>query len=167
MVMLVFIYCRPGWLSSTYMPLYKTVRRSMIDSTYVQLHPAQNFVQGAGLIGQGGSGRSAARRFDGETTPKHAAELRDCPCRPRAPQRVGVRVRVRAGSTCKVEVDDTSPCAGCSCTYISGTMNSIPQWVVLVTSKVCAFSSALRWYGVLSDITHVTRNWVQYWYYYY
>ena len=33
----------------------------------------------------------------GETPPKHAAEPRDCPCRPRAPQMVGGRVRIRSG----------------------------------------------------------------------
>ena len=82
------------------------------DSTYVQERPAQNFVQDAGLIGQGGS--SGARRFLGKTPPKYAAEPRDCPCRPRAPQRVGVRVRPGvglgwSGPTCKVEIDDTRP----------------------------------------------------------
>ena len=35
----------------------------------------------------------------GKTPPKHAAEPRDCPCRPRAPKRVRVRVKtsVRSG----------------------------------------------------------------------
>ena len=52
-----------------------------------------------------------------KTPPKHAAEPRDCPCRPRAPQRVGVRVGVRvicvrsgwSGPTCEVEIDHTRP----------------------------------------------------------
>ena len=104
------------------------------DSTYVQLAaPCTKNAQKAGLTGQGGSfGRP---EYFGKTPPKHAAEPRDCPCRPRAPQRVGIRVRVRvrvglgsglglgwSGSTCKVEIDDTHAtsctkfCAGCSCT---------------------------------------------------
>ena len=55
--------------------------------------PANNFLQGARLIGRDWVfGRPSVLE---ETPPKHAAEPRDCPCRPRAPQRVGVRVRVR------------------------------------------------------------------------
>ena len=66
-----------------------------VDSAYVQERPAQNVVQGAGLIDRK-AGLSAARRFVfGLTPPKHAAEPRDCPCRPRATRRVGVRVRAR------------------------------------------------------------------------
>ena len=66
------------------------------------------------------AGLSAARRFFGKTPPKHAAEPRDCPCRPRSPQRIGVRVSVsvRVGvrpwvgcseSTCRVEIYGTRP----------------------------------------------------------
>ena len=82
------------------------------DSTYVQLHPGQSFVQDAGLIGQGGS-FWAVRHFFGETPRKHAAEPCEYPCRPRAPQRVGVRVMGSglgldwSGSTYKVKINDT------------------------------------------------------------
>ena len=61
-----------------------------------QLHPAQNTaVQDVLLVK---AGISAARRFLGKTPPKHAAKPRDCPCRPQAHQRVGVRLRVRVRS---------------------------------------------------------------------
>ena len=52
--------------------------RSRLDLRYVQERPAFNFVQDAGLIGEGGSfGRPAF--FFGTTPPKHVAEPRDCP----------------------------------------------------------------------------------------
>ena len=68
----------------------------------MQPHPAQNTVQDAGHIGQGGSfGRPA---IFGKAPPKHAAGPRDCPCRPRAPERVGVRVRARVRVSVRVRV---------------------------------------------------------------
>ena len=72
-----------------------------LDLLYVQERPAQNFVQDAGLIKVVEACLSAARRFLGKSPPDHAAEPRDCPCRPRASQRI--RVRVRVG------IDDTRP----------------------------------------------------------
>ena len=63
-----------------------------MDSPYVQDWSAQNFVQDAGLRVR--ASFSAARSFIWETPRKHAVEPRGCPCRPRSPQRVGVRVRV-------------------------------------------------------------------------
>ena len=65
-------------------------------------------------------GISAARHFLANTLPKHAVEPRDCPCRPRTPQRVRVRVTFGlglgwssgsgwSGPTCKVEFDITRP----------------------------------------------------------
>ena len=56
----------------------------------------------------------AAPVCSGKTIPTHAAELRDCPCRPRAAQRVRVEVRLGlwlalrsdwSGLTCNIEVD--------------------------------------------------------------
>ena len=69
----------------------------------------QTFVQNGGLHGQARLGRT--------DPPKHSAESRDCPCRPRAPERLGVRVRVRVMSGVglvradvqKVEIDDKRP----------------------------------------------------------
>ena len=61
---------------------------------------------------------SASRSFFGKTPAKHAAEPRDCPCRPRAPERLGLGLGLRLGSglgsgwsgpTCKAEIDDTRP----------------------------------------------------------
>ena len=78
-------------------------------------------MQDAGLIGQGeSSGRPV---FGWENATKtcggHAEKPRDYPCRPRAPQRVGVRVigfGLWSGlglgwsePTCKVEIDETRP----------------------------------------------------------
>ena len=72
-------------------------------SHYVQGWPAQNFVQDAGLIGRGWLfGRPEF--FVGKTPPQHAAEPRGCPWRPRAPQRVGLSVRVRVRVTSGVEL---------------------------------------------------------------
>ena len=63
------------------------------DAPCMQELAATCFLQDAGLIGRDWVfGRPV---FLGKTPPIHAAEPRDCPCRPRAPQRAGVRVRVR------------------------------------------------------------------------
>lgn len=62
----------------------------MVDPRCMQDGPAQNLVQDAGVIGEGWPvGRPDV--FYGKTPPKQEAELRDCPCRPRAPQRTGDR----------------------------------------------------------------------------
>ena len=71
------------------LPKLKT--RTMCNAERPARTFAQTFVQDAGLTGQGGS---FGRHFLGKMPPKHAAEPRDCPCRPRALQRVGVMVGV-------------------------------------------------------------------------
>ena len=65
-----------------------------LGSSYVQERPAQNIAQDAGLAGQGWPFGCPTFCL-GKTPPTHAAEPRDCPCRPRAPQRVRVRIRGR------------------------------------------------------------------------
>ena len=78
------------------------------DSPYVREHPAKKKVQDAVLVGRGWPlGRPI---FWGKTPHKPAAEPRDCPCQPRAPQRVRVGLGLGSswsGPTCKVEIDHT------------------------------------------------------------
>lgn len=76
----------------------------------------KKFVRDAGLVGRGGS--SADRRLLGGTTPKPAAEPRDCPSLPTSNPPKGLEFGLVLGrglgsdwfeQTCKVEVDDTCP----------------------------------------------------------
>ena len=81
-------------------------------SIYVQGGYAQQILQVVGLIGRGWP--FVRLRFFGKTPPKLATDLRDCPCRPRAPVGLGVRLGVVwgpgwPGPTSKVEIDPERP----------------------------------------------------------
>ena len=68
------------------------------DSPYVQEDTGRRKTLCRMLVVLVEVGLSAARDFFGKTPPKHAAEPRaprNCPGRPRTPQRLAVRVRVR------------------------------------------------------------------------
>ena len=67
------------------------IRVVALGTPYLQARLAKILQQDAGLIIRGWVfGRLG---FFGKTPPKHAAEPRDCPCRPR----LRLRVRVRSG----------------------------------------------------------------------
>ena len=65
------------------------------DAPYLQELLANNFLQDAGLIGRDWVfGRPG---FFGKTPPEHAAEPRDCPCRPRVSHRAGLALGLGLG----------------------------------------------------------------------
>ena len=93
------------------------VCRAAEGAPYVQERPAHNTAQFVGLVGQARPAFRPHAFFILQTPPKHAAEPRDCPCRPQAPPRVAASDRVRNGVTScvRARVNDTCYDRGIPC----------------------------------------------------